>query len=136
MRRLIHLTFTLLLAAFALAPFAHAAGAPTVHALLIAGSKGGGASDPRLAKYEANLKSSMPFDTFKLLGEGSGNSVIALPNGHRVQLSEGERSGNSIKVRIQWTQGGNERMNTQFTLTAGSPAILGRSGEFLLLIAN
>ena len=86
MRRLIHLTLTLLLAAFALAPLARAAGAPSVHALLIAGSKGGGASDPRLSRYEANLKSSMPFDTFKLLGEGSGDSVIALPNGHRIQL--------------------------------------------------
>ncbi len=136
MRRLIHLTAYLLLAAFALAPFARAAGAPSVHALLIAGSKGGGPSDPRLARYEANLKSAMPFDTFKLLGEGSGSSVISLPNGHRLQLSEGARDGNKLKFRIQWTQGGNERMNTQFTLTAGAPAILGRSGEFLLLIAN
>ena len=73
MRRLIHLTLALLLGVFVIAPIALAADGATVQALMITASKGKGASDPRLAEYEATLKRTLPFDTFKLTGQGSAS---------------------------------------------------------------
>ncbi|MES2692145.1 MAG: hypothetical protein V4773_01645 [Verrucomicrobiota bacterium] len=144
MRRLIHLTFALFLGLAVLSPAVRAAEGVAVQALLITASNGKGGSDPRLAEYEANLKRSLRFDTFKLVGQGSanvaGNATIGLPGGHRLQLSGGERAGNGLKVRVEWTQGGRELMNTQLTLQPGIPAILGRGGEgeapVVLLIAR
>ena len=147
MRRLIHLTLALVLGVFATAPVALAADGASVQALMITASKGKGGSDPRLAEYEATLKRTLPFDTFKLTGQGSasvsGNNstaTISLPGGHRLKLTGGDRAGDGIKVRIEWTSGGKELMNTALVLQAGIPAVLGRGGDgevpVVLLIAR
>lgn len=145
MRRLIQLTLALLLGALVTAPLARAADGASIRALLISASKGNGASDPRLAEYVPTLKRTLAFDTFKLVGQGSatvGNSAaaIALSGGHRLQLSGGERSGDGIKVRVEWTSGGREVISTSLTLQPGVPAVLGRGGEgevpVVLLIAR
>lgn len=145
MRRLIHLTLALVLG-LAFTSAAHAADGASVRALLISASKGKGASDPQLAEYVGTLKSTLPFDTFKLSGQGSasvsgqGTATISLPGGHRVQLSEGSRSGDAIKVKVEWTQGNRQIMSTALTLQSGVPAVLGRGGEgevpVVLLIAR
>jgi hypothetical protein len=147
MRRLIHLTLTLVLGLFLSASIARAADGASVQALLISASKGKGASDPRLAEFEATLKRTLPFDTFKLTAQGSASvsgsnssASIALAGGHRLQLTGGERSGNGIKVRVEWTSGGREVMNTALVLQPGIPAVLGRGGDgevpVVLLIAR
>lgn len=146
MRRLIHLSLAVFCALLATAPAALAADA-SVQALLISASKGKGASDPRLADYEATLKRTLPFDTFKLAGQGSASvsggessAAISLPGGHRLQLHGGDRAGNGIKVRVAWTSGGREVMNTSLVLQPGIPAVLGRGGDgevpVVLLIAR
>ncbi len=147
MRRLTYLMLALLLfGVLAMSPGAFAADRASVHALLISASKGKGGSDPRLASYEATLKRTLPFDTFKLVSEGSasvsgsGKSALSLSGGHRLELSGGERAGGGIKVRVEWTQGGRTLMNTEFTLKAGVPVVMGRGGEgevpVVLLIAK
>lgn len=147
MRRLMHLSLAVFCALLATVPAAMAAGAASVQALLISASKGKGASDPRLADYEATLKRTLPFDTFKLMGQGSAavsggnsNAAIGLPGGHRLQVSGGDRAGNGIKVRVEWTSGGREVMNTSLVLQPGIPAVLGRGGDgevpVVLLIAR
>lgn len=146
MRRLIQITLALLLGLIATSPFALAADGVSVQALLISASKGKGGSDPRLAEYEATLKRTLPFDTFKLTGQGSaslpgnGSATISLSGGHRLQLTGGGRAGSGIKVRVEWTGGGREIMNTSLVLQPGIPAVLGRGGDgevpVVLLIAR
>ena len=136
MRRLIHLTLALVLGLAALSSAARAADGASIQALLIIASKGKGASDPRLAEYEATLKRTLRFDTFKLAGQGSasvaGNNssaTITLGGGHRLQLRGGDRAGSGIRVRVEWTNGGREMMNTSLTLQPGIPAVLGSGGD-------
>ena len=147
MRRLLQLTLALLLAAFALPPHALAAESTSVQALLISASKGKGASDPRLAPYEATLRRTLPFDTFKLVGQGSASvsgagarASVSLSGGHRLQLSGGERADSGIKVRVEWTHNGRDVISTALTLQPGVPAVLGRGREddapVVLLIAR
>lgn len=145
MRRLIHLTLALLLGLGALSS-ALAAEGTSVRALLINASKGKGASDPQLAEYVPTLKRTLPFDTFHLAGQGTasvsgqGSGSIGLPGGHRVQLSGGGRDGGGIKVRVEWTRGGETMMNTTLVLQPGIPAVLGRAGDgevpVVLLVAR
>lgn len=147
MRRLIHLTLVLLLGLIATSRLAFAAEGASIQALLISASKDKGRSDPRLAEYEATLKRTLPFDTFKLVGQGSASvagsnstASISLPGGHKLQLAGGERADGGIKVRVTWTSGGRELMNTALTLQAGTPAVLGRGGDgevpVILIIAR
>lgn len=147
MRRLIHLTLALLLGIVATAPVALAADGASVQALLISASKGGKGSDPALAPYEATLKRTLPFDTFKLTAQGSAsvsgaksNASISLGAGHRIQLSGVTRADDGIKVRVEWTKGGEAMMSTSLTLQPGVPAVLGRAGDgevpVVLLIAK
>lgn len=146
MRRLIHLTFALLLGTFALPHHALAAEGTSVRAILISASKGKGGSDPRLAPYESTLRRTLKFDSFKFVGEGSaavsgnGQASIALGGNHEIQLSGADRVGRGIKLRVKWTHGGRELMNTSFTLQPGVPVVLGRGDEgevpVVLLIAR
>lgn len=134
MRRLILVTLVASLFSLAAAK-AHAAGTVAVQAILVLASKGSGTSDPRLSEYEATLKRTLRFDTFKLAGQGTAaldtpsGATIALGAGHRLQLAGGERSGGGIKVRVTWTNGGREMMNTSLTLRPGIPAVLGSGGD-------
>jgi hypothetical protein len=142
----LRITFALLLGFAAIAPSALAADSASVQALLITASKGGGGSDPALAPYEATLKRTLPFDTFRLAGQGSasvsgnGRATISLPGGHRVELSGGDRGGGGIKVNVEWKKGGEVVMATALTLRPGVPAVLGRGGDgdvpVVLLVAR
>lgn len=146
MRRLIQPMLAVLLGVFVLPSATYAADSVSVHAILITASKGKGGSDPRLADYEATLRRTLPFDSFKFAGEGSasvsggGRATVSLGGGHRLELSSGDRAGSGVKVRVQWTNGGREVLSTSLTLQPGVPAVLGRGGEgevpVILLIAK
>ena len=135
MRRLIPFTLALCLGLIATGLAAPAQNA-SIHALLIIAAKGKGNSDPRLAEYEATLRRTLRFDTFKLAGQGSASvsgansrASISLGSGHKLQLSGGDRAGGGIRVRVEWTHGGREVMNTALTLQPGIPAVLGSGGD-------
>jgi hypothetical protein len=124
--RIIHLLLVAVTAAFFAAPAAHAAaGGASVHAILVIASNAPGASDPRLAPYEANLRSSLGRQSFRLVGEGSssvaagGTATLSLPNGHNLQLT-GE--GGRVKVHFG---------STDVVLSPGRTVVLAgrRAGE-------
>ena len=105
----------------------------SVHALLITASNRKGGSDPKLADYESTLRRNLPFDTFRLTGEGStaiaggGRATISLGRGHRLEL-ESEKGGGGIRLKVQWMNGNKSVMSTSLTLRPGVPAVLGRRG--------
>ena len=131
--RLIQLTLALMLTTIALPLDTNAAAAGSVHALLISASNQKGGSDPKLAEYESTLRRNLPFDTFRLTGEGStaiaggGRASISLGRGHRLEL-ESEKGGDGIRLKVQWMSGSKSVMSTSLTLKPGVPAVLGRRG--------
>jgi hypothetical protein len=141
MKTIVHIAFVLLLGVLALSS-AHAADAgASIQAVLITASKGDGRSDPKLAPYEAILKRSTPYDTFKFVAEGSAriangaNGGISL-GGHRVELSGVERAGGEIRVKVKWSDGGRTMVDTSLGLPVGVGVVLGRGGEVVVLIGR
>ena len=131
--RIIPTILALALAAGFLPLTCQAADSTSVHALLISASNQKGGSDPKLAGYESTLRRNLPFDTFRLTGEGStsiasgGSSSLALGRGHRLEL-QSEKGGGGIRLKVQWMNGNKVVMNTTLTLQPGVPAVLGRRG--------
>ncbi len=131
--RLIQHTLALVLTIIALTPDVRAADGGSVRALLIGASNQKGGSDPKLAEYEATLRRNLPFDTFRLTGEGAttiasgGRASISLGQGHRLEL-ESEKGANGIHLKVQWMNGSKSVMSTSLTLKPGVPAVLGRRG--------
>lgn len=113
----------------------NAADSASVQALLISASNAKGGSDPKLASYEATLRRNLPFNTFKLTGEGSasvasgGKSSLALGRGHQLELQHERGKGGGIHLKVQWTSGNKTVINTSLTLQPGVPAVLGRRGD-------
>ena len=132
--RIIPTLFALALAAGVLPLTGHAADSTSVHALLISASNQKGGSDPKLSGYESTLRRNLPFDTFRLTGEGStaiasgGRSSVALGRGHRLELQSEKGGGSGIRLKVQWMDGNKVVMNTTLTLQPGVPAVLGRRG--------
>ncbi len=132
--RMISLLLTLALVAGLLTPAATAADGASVNALLITASNQKGGSDRRLAAYEATLRRNLPFDTFRLAGEGSarvgagGRASISLGRGHQLALQSEAGRGAGIRLKVDWTSGGKTLMSTSLTLQPGVPAVLGRRG--------
>jgi len=98
--RTIRLVTLALLAALLAAPrpAAAAEGRASVHAIVVIASKQKGPSDPRLAPYEDNLRSSLGRESFRFVGDGSatvsagGSAQLSLPGGHELELTlEGGR---------------------------------------------
>lgn len=133
MNSIVRFAFALLLGALVL-PTLHAAENASVQAVLISASKGNGRSDPKVAPYEANLKRTLPFDTFKYVTEGGaslavgGNGAISL-GGHRLEFSGIERAGGGLRMRVKWSSGNRELMSTTVSLPSGVAVVLGRGGE-------
>lgn len=146
MQRIIPLILFALFGAAVMPATALAASSVSVRALLITASKGKGSSDPRLAPYEATLRRTLRFESFKLVDEGSasltgdGPATVSLGR-HRLKLTSSARRNGGIPVRVEWTHAGREVMTTALTLKAGTPAVLGRAGSdsevpVVLLIAR
>ena len=96
--RIIQTTLALILAVSLLPLPCPAADGASVHALLISASNQKGGSDPKLATHESTLRRNLPFDTFRLTGEGSasvaagGRASLSLGRGHRLEL-QSEKGG-------------------------------------------
>src|SRR5881394_2600311 len=97
-----------------------AGGATSVHAIMIVASNEKGASDPKLAPYEANLRRILRFESYRAVAEGSasvpagGDASVALTRGHRIELkSEGGA------IRATWFDG--DRKVIALTLPPGKP---------------
>ncbi|PTX94235.1 hypothetical protein DB354_10745 [Opitutus sp. ER46] len=97
----------------------HAAGGATsVRAIGFTASNDRGATDPRLAPYEAVLRRNLRFESFKYVGESSasvargGSASLSLPGGGSVKL-ESDNAGN---VRVQ-------RDGNVVTVSPGRPAV-------------
>jgi hypothetical protein len=131
--RLIHIVAVLALASAALPATSLAAERTSVQALLISASNRKGGSDPKLAAYESTLRRNLPFNTFRLTGEGtasvaaSGRASLALGHGHRLELQNDGGSG--IHLKVQWLSGNKTLINTSLALQPGVPAVLGRRGS-------
>lgn len=132
--RLIPFLLALALAVGAASTAARAADGAAVTALLINASNQKGGADRRLAAYEATLRRNLPFDTFRLAGEGSGHvnaggrTTVSLGRGHQLTLQGEAGRGPGIRLKVEWTGGGRTLMNTSLTLQPGVPAVLGRRG--------
>ncbi len=132
--RLIPLLIALCLAHATLVPRLDAADGASVQAILISASNQKGGSDPRLAAYEPTLRRNLPFDTFRLTGDGAaavaagGRARIDLANGHRLELESETGTGSGIHLKVQWMHANKTVMNTTLTLKPGVPAVLGRRG--------
>lgn len=136
--RIIKLTLSLLLAAFALPQLAHAAAPISVRAVLIMASNTKATADPRVAPYEAELQRNLPESSFRFAGEGStnvsgrGTAAISLTQGHRVEIeSEDKNPRDGISLKVRWMQGDNLVMRGTLTLERGLPLVFARrpSGE-------
>jgi hypothetical protein len=103
----------------------------SIHAILVAASNDKGATDRRLAPYEPTLRRILRFESYRFLGEGSAalavpaGGAIALGNGHRLELATESSDGKTVRVRVNWTDGGGSLMNTGLALRPGVPAVLG-----------
>ena len=112
-----------------------AADGTLVQALLISASNQKGGSDPKLAAYETTLRRNLPFDTFRLIGEGSASATVgkktslALGRGHHLELQREAGGGTGIRLSVEWMNGNKVVMTTSLTLQPGVPAVLGRRGE-------
>jgi hypothetical protein len=119
------LLLAVLVAGFGAAPAAHAT---TLRAVLITASTEPGATDPRLAAYEATLKRVFRFQSYAYQGSDSGElasgrtAELLIGQGHELTVEPGE---NPLAVRIRWTEGGRALMTTGVTLRPGVPAVLG-----------
>lgn len=109
-----------------------AARSVSVQAILIAASNKKGGVDRRLAAYAENLKSTLPFDTFRYTTEGrtvlpeGGRATIIFGGDHRLELEDSPDSG--LHLKVFWLKGADTVISTTLTLNPGIPAILIRRG--------
>jgi hypothetical protein len=114
-------------------------------AMLISASNEKGESDRRLASYVPNLKSSLRFESFKLIGEGSaritmpGSTEIALPSGQSVKIEADYYGEGMVWLRVIWMDGSRQVMNVIYAKwQRGKPIVAGttRDGENLAIIVT
>jgi len=104
MRTIRLLAFALVASLFMMpgAPLAAEGGRASVHAIVVIASSQKGASDRRLAPYEANLRRTLGRESFRFVGEGSavvtsaGAARLSLPGGQDLELT---LQGGRVNVR-------------------------------------
>jgi hypothetical protein len=139
--RLIKLVYTLLLVAIA-APSAMAADAnrTSITAILVIASNERGATDPRLAPYEANLKRTLRYESFRFGGEGSASvaggatASISLPNNNRLDLEAEKSDGRGVRVRVHYGSTDVVIPPGKTVIVAGRPS--GPNGEISAVIVT
>lgn len=136
------LLFTLV-ALFTLAPrlvYAADASRTTVTAILVIASNERGPSDRELAPYEANLKRTLRYESFRFAGEASaavapgGTAVVSLPNNNRLDLQAEKGDGRGVRVKVRY--GGTDVIIPpgKTVILAGRPA--GKAGEISAVIVT
>jgi hypothetical protein len=117
----------------------------SLSAMLISASNEKGESDRRLAAYVPNLKTSLRFETFKLIGESSarvempGSTEIALPQGQTVKVEVAYYGEGKVWMRVIWMDGDRQVMNVVYTKwERGKPAVAGttKDGQNLALLVT
>jgi len=121
------------------------AGSVSLSAMLISASSEKGESDRRLAAYVPNLKSSLRFETFKLIGEGSariempGTAEITLPRGQVVKIEAAHYGEGMVWLRVNWMDGNRQVMNVVYAKwQRGKPIVTGttKDGENLAILVT
>lgn len=154
--RKLHLVLALLLAAlvlpgltstsFAAKPGKGKRDPAAVRAILIHASNKKGGVDRKLAMYEAELRRNLPFDTFRVEGEGNtivadgGQATLVLSHGYRLEISD--EAGEGLRLKVKWMKGSEVVISTNLELIPGTPGVLVRRGAndgdvpVILLIAR
>jgi hypothetical protein len=115
-------------------------GRTTLNAILVIASSERGPSDRRLAAYEANLKRTLRFESFRYVGAGSatvaagGTGSIALPGNNRLELQADKSDGRPMRVTVRYG-------NTDVVIPPGKTVILagrptGKEGEVSAVIVT
>lgn len=116
-----------------------------LNAMLISASSEKVESDRRLAGYVPNLKTSLRFESFKFIGEGSarvdmpGDTEIALPQGQTVKIEAAYYGEGMIWLRVIWMDGSRQVMNVVYSKwQRGKPIVTGttKDGENLAIIVT
>ena len=135
--RTIKLALILLVAFGASLPATFAAdGRATISAILVIASNEPGRSDPKLAPYEANLKRTLRYESFRFVDERSatvppgGKATLNLPSNNRLEL---EADGNG---RVKVSSG-----STSVAIPPGQTVVLagrsaGNKGEIFAVIVS
>lgn len=105
-------------------------GRVTAHALLVVGSNQSAKSDPRLARYEPNLRRILHLESFRLAGEGSatlaplGKGAISVGSGQLLELQSEKSDGKGVYLRVNWRNGDRTVINNGREMSPGVPMIL------------
>ncbi len=139
--RIIKLLLPLLLVAIAPGRTLAAEGSrATVTAILVIASNEPGRTDPRLAPYEANLKRTLRYESFRFVGDGQatvaagGTTAISLPNNNRLALQGEKAEGPGLRVRVRYGSTDVVIPPGKTVIIAGRPA--GASGEISAVIVT
>ncbi len=112
----------------------------TINAILVIASNERGPTDQKLAPYEANLKRTLRYESFRFAGEGSasvsagGTAVVSLPNNNRLEVQAERSDGRGVRLKVRY--GGTDVMIPpgKTVILAGRPA--GKSGEISAVIVT
>ena len=112
----------------------------TITAILVIASNERGPTDRQLAPYEANLKRTLRYESFRFVGESSatvtagGTAQLALPNNTRLQLEAEKSDGRGVRVKVRY--GGTDVVipSGKTVILAGRPA--GKAGEVSAVIVT
>ena len=115
----------------------------SLNAMLISASNEKGDSDRRLAAYVPNLKTSLRFESFQLIGQATarvempGSTEIALPQGQTVKVEVAYYGEGKVWMRVIWMDGDRQVMNVvDSKWDRGKPAVAGttKDGQNLALL--
>ena len=117
----------------------------TAHAILVVGSNQSAKSDPRLARYEPNLRRILHLESFRLVGENSaafaqlGKGTISVGSGQSLELQSEKSDGKGIYLRVKWRNGDRTVINNGNEMSPGVPTIFidgaaGKGGETFAVI--
>ena len=117
-----------------------------LNVMLISASSEKGESDRRLAGYVPNLKTSLRFESFKFIGEGTarigslpGDTEIALPQGQTVKVEAAYYGEGIVWLRVIWMDGSRQVMNVVYAKwQRGKPIVAGttKDGQNLAIIVT
>jgi len=113
-----------------------------LEATLILASSEEAPADPRLEKFESNLRRIFGFEHYRHYGEAAsstelpGELYLRLGHGYglAVQVREGQRD--KMVAHLRWLREKKQLLNTRVRLKKGVPAILGgpKHGEGTLIV--
>jgi len=112
----------------------------TISAILVIASNERGPSDPRLAAYEANLKRTLRFESFRYIGAGSatvavgGTGAVNLPNNNRLALQAEATDGGPVRMKVSYGSTNVVIPPGKTVILAGRPA--GKPGEVSAVIVT